>query len=790
MPVKDQLSILNLFPLYFKSEGVKVLEQFKEFTFLSKYLRNWKSKNVKYVVIFTSENVARLPENPNFSLIRISLEKLENEDFEYINGMCRQILQVLEKEAVLFLHAPENRSWADSFTSILYTCAYYNTAEVKQPNPEEAIQYVTDRDSIIVEDLVVYKFKQHLEPRYKIPELIKGLSASEHKKNPEDGFKMSPLTIRVKLLSIISTIIVVSMSLMIYYATEEFGKTMELQVKENNLNLARVRGEQAQSKLKGVLQNTAQFLASKNQESSGYFSANPEIFWVGRIRLNPQNRKMEVLRSFRNKTFLLQNNLTREDIERIHSLNQETYYPAVQGSTLVQNISPGFSLPLLAVAGPASYAGEIIILYIDGENFFKSFGKQANIGQLAQLYLVNGKGEVIAHPDIKLVLSRADMSKLPIVENLLSSRIDIGQKSYQDENEDGWVGSFYKLNFGGLGVIAASREDRIFEGVNQSRRKNLLVLIIVLNIALLVVYFFSRSLTLPIKHLVAAAHQIQEGQYNLSIKPRARDEVGLLTNAFVEMTQGLDEREKMKDAFGRFVNKEIAERVLKGDLRLGGEEKQCAVFFSDLRNFTQMSSQMTPQQVVEYLNEYFQEMVNCINLTNGIVDKFIGDAIMAHWGALYNHGNDTENAINAALMMRYMLVEFNKLSHKFNRPFTRFGCGINTGPVIAGQIGSTERFEFTVIGDAVNTASRIEALNKPLGTDILISGNSYKRVEQIFRCIRMPAVRVKGKDELLSVYGVIDRFDSPTPLQSLEEVRELVKIPKPEYKPDMISMIE
>jgi adenylate cyclase len=242
------------------------------------------------------------------------------------------------------------------------------------------------------------------------------------------------------------------------------------------------------------------------------------------------------------------------------------------------------------------------------------------------------------------------------------------------------------------------------------------------------------------------------------------------------MAKGLSERERMKDAFGRFVNKEIAEMVLQGELKLGGERKDAAIFFSDLRGFTAMSEGMEPEEVVEYLNKYFTKMVGCVNDTHGIVDKFIGDAIMAHWGALQTHGNNTENAINAALMMRRGLIEFNADADDVKKPFAKFGCGINTGPVIAGQIGSEERLEFTVIGDAVNLASRIESLNKPFGTDILISHDSYEIVRDIYRVEKMPAIKVKGKSEAQTIYCVLGRFDDPNCIQSLDELRRQARI--------------
>jgi adenylate cyclase len=351
--------------------------------------------------------------------------------------------------------------------------------------------------------------------------------------------------------------------------------------------------------------------------------------------------------------------------------------------------------------------------------------------------------------------------------------VQLGQVEYA-EGGIAYLGSYRKLDFAGLGVVSTVERERALEAVYEIRNQNLLLLIILLNVALLVVYFYARSMSVPIVRLAQATREIEKGEYEVKLRPRSRDEVGLLTASFVNMARGLGERERMKDAFGRFVNKEIAERAMRGELRLGGERKIGAVFFSDLRGFTALSEGMEPEEVVVYLNHYFTAMVDCVNRTQGHVDKFIGDAIMAHWNTLVDVANPSEQAINAALLMRAALIDFNSKGYG---PTARMGSGINTGPVIAGQIGSEERLEFTVIGDAVNLASRIEALNKPFRTDVLISQDSYEEVKDIFRVERMPAIKVKGKAAPQTIYAVLGRFDDPGAPTTIEQLRELIGAP-------------
>lgn len=174
-------------------------------------------------------------------------------------------------------------------------------------------------------------------------------------------------------------------------------------------------------------------------------------------------------------------------------------------------------------------------------------------------------------------------------------------------------------------------------------------------------------------------------------------------------------------------------------------------------------------------------MVECIERTHGVVDKFIGDAIMAVWGAPVSQGHASTDAldnIKSILMMRLALVEFNHGRGGPDKPILRIGCGVNTGPCLAGQIGSAKRMEYTVIGDSVNLASRIEALNKPFGTDALISENTYQLVKDYVIVEAMPAIKVKGKAEPLQIYALINLHGVTGP-KTLKDVRELVDIKDP-----------
>ncbi|MCL2374130.1 MAG: HAMP domain-containing protein, partial [Treponema sp.] len=306
----------------------------------------------------------------------------------------------------------------------------------------------------------------------------------------------------------------------------------------------------------------------------------------------------------------------------------------------------------------------------------------------------------------------------------------------------------------------------------------------VLFIAILFVWLFSKTISIPLKALAAAAMQIESGNFELNVLPKTKDEVGLLTRSFQKMSGALE-------IFGRFTNKEIAVRAMRGEIKPGGSPKHATIFFSDIRDFTEKCESITTifgddasDHIVHWLNEYFARMVDCVEKTNGIVDKFIGDALMAHWGTASSAGSPEEDAFNgvkAALMMRISLMGMNKGrgAHTPAKPLISIGCGLNSGIVTAGQLGSNERMEYTVIGDPVNLANRTEALNKPLGTDILITENTWKLVGNHFITEEMPAVAVKGKEKPVRMFAVVNMKGAKGP-QTLAEARKMLGIAAPD----------
>jgi len=265
----------------------------------------------------------------------------------------------------------------------------------------------------------------------------------------------------------------------------------------------------------------------------------------------------------------------------------------------------------------------------------------------------------------------------------------------------------------------------------------------------------------PIKKLVAAMKKVSKGDLNQSVRIRRKDEIGVLGASFNSMTEGLREKEQIKSTFGKFVSDEVAETVLaEGSLKLGGEYKEVTVFFSDIRSFTTISEKMEPHELIAMLNEYYNIMVDIIIKYHGVIDKYVGDEIMALWGAYTKRENDIELCVRAALEQLKALETWNDKRRAKGEPDIRIGIGINTGQVVSGKMGAEQRLEYTVIGDTVNTAERLcsNASKKGLHS-LIVTEYTYNAIRDIVVAKEGGEIPLKGKEEEVKVYEIYDIKD-------------------------------
>jgi len=602
--------------------------------------------------------------------------------------------------------------------------------------------------------------------------------------------------IGAKLVIIISILTILSLGIITLLVTWFQGQDVQITAEENNRTVNAQAASAAEKELASLRANSFLLLDILNtagssdvfakQTAAFYFERNPS---VAAVLLTDSRRTDGIERKLLSAPFFISNESEPALVDEFFSQVQDIVRQTEGGVMHVANASPVFDMPMLVLFYPYTEKGlnQSLAVFFSAEKLSDSFGA----GTLQTSCLVNDNGDVLVHPDFNLVKSGANWSNFSLFDQMIKNGDTNRQVLVTDENGKKIFGSYRRLSLGNLAVLTVADAELLLEPVAETTRRNVYLSVIVLFIAVMFVWFFSKSISKPVKILARAAGQIERGEYELDLKAKTRDELGLLTTSFMQMGKGLAERERLKDSFGRFINKQIAELAMKGELALGGETKNTTIFFSDIRSFTAISEKLEPAEVVEFLNEYMTAMVDCVNDTHGVVDKFIGDAIMAVWGAPTSAGSAKEDALNcirAAMRMRAALIVFNRGRGGDKKPIIRIGCGINSGPVVAGQIGSQQRMEYTVIGDAVNLASRTEALNKPMGTDILITEYTYELVKDHVLVEEMPSVTVKGKEKPLKMFAVInmpDETDIPGAgakgPKTLNQIRQVLGIPVPDF---------
>ena len=264
--------------------------------------------------------------------------------------------------------------------------------------------------------------------------------------------------------------------------------------------------------------------------------------------------------------------------------------------------------------------------------------------------------------------------------------------------------------------------------------------------------YVAGSVAGPLGRLQAAMRDVEQGDFDTRCPVVTNDEIGAVAEGFNRMVGGLREREFLKDTFGKYVSREIRDEILAGRISLEGAAMEVTILFADLRDFTPWVEATGPREVVRDLNAYFAEMDQAIRDHRGLVLQFIGDEIEAAFGAHRHLGVRGIGDGRAALEMRRRLRAWNAQRERGGKVPLRHGIGIHTGPVLAGNIGSAERHSYALVGDPVNLASRIQSLNKELGSDILVSGETRRRLNGQFDLVPLSAVRVKGKSVEVEVY--------------------------------------
>lgn len=501
-----------------------------------------------------------------------------------------------------------------------------------------------------------------------------------------------------------------------------------------------------------------------------------------------------------NSRFFISNEVDASVLENFLKFSSGAISRSCAGETIALNASPFFNIPVMALLFPWKENGldQACVITFSIENISDIIGTDS----LNTTFILNDSADILCHPDIEKVLAGESYKNFPLVDAMRrnnESNSDSRQImfSVDDENKKktDYFGAYQKLSLGDIVVFTTVPVDSVLEGVRTTRTNNIYLTGIVFFLSVIIILVFTRQgISRHLRKLTEAAEEIKNGNFDTPVfdelSTNRRDEIGVLNQSTK------DEREFL-DVFAKFTNKGVAKSIARKELDFDPHLKDITIFFSDIRGFTAISDGFknrfendSPREIIGFLNDYMSRMVNCITLSHGNVDKFEGDAIMAVWGILREDSLDFEklpdsdakkaelsarhekhkkedalNAIRGTIAMRYALMKYNKDAEAFTKahehepkakykPHIRIGCGLNSGRATCGIMGSEDKMEYTAIGDAVNFASRTESSNKPCGTDILITEDTYNLLKDDF--IRNRSNNFSIKDENLENEIVVE----------------------------------
>jgi len=271
-------------------------------------------------------------------------------------------------------------------------------------------------------------------------------------------------------------------------------------------------------------------------------------------------------------------------------------------------------------------------------------------------------------------------------------------------------------------------------------------------IALSLNFLVRKSVSNPIRNILNGMDRVRRGDFTKRIRVLSNDELGTLGDAANDMIAALMEREQIRDTFGKYVDPEIRDEILSKRIPVNGEKRQATLLFSDIRNFTHYVEQNHPEEVIQSLRDYFSAMQAAIRKHHGVVLQYVGDEVEAVFGIPLAFDDHADRAVLAACEMKKNLEALNRSRIVQGKEPLRHGIGIHTGEVLAGTVGSVDRLSYTLIGDTVNLASRIQDLTKKTRCDILMSEETAKHLHRPFNLKNGGSHRVKGFSKPIGVF--------------------------------------
>lgn len=585
--------------------------------------------------------------------------------------------------------------------------------------------------------------------------------------------KRVKFSIGFKLVLIISILVILSLGSLTYMVSTVVGQSISTNTEDSNLTLANQGAASIKNELTSIRSNVFLMLdmleaaagtsgVLSRQTSAYFFERNPTIAAV----VIPGDKELI------NERFFLSNEIETSYVAQFVEQNSEKIDSTEKGESFAVNAASIFNLPILVFMFPWQEGGsdQAVLIFFTSDSLSNALGSSRTNTSC----LVSFEGDVLVHPDFELVKSGMNLSKSPLIDFMKKTEQESGQKLYTDVDGIEYYGAFERIPIADVSVLTTIQKEVALGDLRKQTTTNIYVTLAVLFLAVLFIFCYSKTISHPLKKLTFVADEIKKGNFSLDVfedlKTKRSDEIGILN-------QSTKDEGKILNTVAMLTNKHVVKMLIDG-VDFDPHLKDATMFFSDIRGFTAISDGFNKRfgaesasQIIAFLDDYMDRMSKCVNLSGGFVDKFEGDAVMAHWGAFRSDNLDFEkldvnteeykekfaehqshvkedavNAIRGTIAMRYALMLYNKQAEQFTKehegeanapykPHIRIGCGLNSGRVTAGFMGSKEKMEFTVIGDAVNLASRTESSNKPCGTDILITEDTYNILKDDFiRC--------------------------------------------------------
>jgi adenylate cyclase len=366
---------------------------------------------------------------------------------------------------------------------------------------------------------------------------------------------------------------------------------------------------------------------------------------------------------------------------------------------------------------------------------------------------VDADGKIVAHPDLGQIGRRIERANgLPLASG------DISVTPFVDPRQGKIIDFAVPLVFSRVTVgslyLGFSRK-AIDQAVTDARNSTALISAVMVVVGIAGALGLATVLSRPVMRLAEGTRAVADGNFEVRLPVTSGDEIGALTASFNQMAKSLHEKEMIKRAFTRYVARQVVDEILKDPekLALKEERRDVTVLFCDMRGFTPLAERLSPEEVVGVLNDFYTLMVDTTAKNDGIVDKFLGDGVMAVFGAPIVHEDHALRAVRTAIAMQAGVAELARRRAREGRDPIAVGIGVSAGEAVAGTVGTEDRMEYTVIGDSVNLAARLESNAKP--GQILISQRTHQMVAGLVNARPLGAIRVKGKEEQVEVYEVL-----------------------------------